>query len=338
MAAWTDEEVAALGLPTYDEFRERFPGRTYDAWYNKRTTHRPGRKAVAHVPRVALSDEDYLKATIAYQHANAGAFPSDRVVDVSLETDQPIAVAFPSDWHIGSKGVNLQRLWDDCRLIAAHPRLYVAVGGDPVDNFGPGNHPDAAESQITDRASQWRIFRYLVELLHDSGSLLWVSSGNHDAWTHQWAGIDGISAALRGIPVAHTGEGALVRLRVGEHTYRIYRKHRPTRWKSGDNPTHFLRQMLMRGTPWEFDIGVSEHIHQAEICTFEWRPGSQMDRIAICCGSYKERDDFAEGLGYYGGGYGVPTVILNPRRREMLAFTSIRHAINVLDGVSVLAA
>lgn len=340
MALWSDTEVAALDLPSYTDFAERFPDRSYDAWYNKRKAVRdaPAKQVHFVAPRVPVSDEDHLKATIAYQRSQNGAFPSERVVDVSVETDTPIAVAFPSDWHIGSKGVDLQRLWDDCKLIASHPRLYVAVGGDPIDNFGPGNHPEAMEAMITDRASQWKIFRYLVQLLHDSGSLLWVSSGNHDAWTHQWAGIDGISAALRGIPVAYTGEGALVRLRVGEQTYRVYRKHKPVRFKSNDNPTHFLRQMLARGTPWEWDIGVSEHIHQAEMCVFEWRPGTKLDRVAICCGSYKERDDYAEGQGYYGGGYGVPTVILHPQRREMIPFMSIGQAINALDGVPFQAA
>ncbi len=173
----------------------------------------------------------------------------------------------------------------------------------------------------------------LMKQLLDSGSLLWASAGNHDAWTHKVAGIDGVLAALHDLPILYTGEGALVTVTVGQTPYRIYRKHRPSRFRSSYNQTHFIRMMLALGAPWEFDIGVSEHLHQAEIIQFEYR---KLDRVGICCGSYKVRDLYADTLGYYGGGYGVPTVVLSPNRREMLPFPSIARALDALDGVPLL--
>lgn len=69
-------------------------------------------------------------------------------------------------------------------------------------------------------------------------------------------------------------------------------------------------------------------------CFIEYR-GKQ--RVLIACGSYKVRDKWAEGGGYYTGGYGVPTVVFYPDRRKMLAFWSIADALEALDGPSLAA-
>jgi hypothetical protein len=91
--------------------------------------------------------------------------------------------------------------------------------------------------------------------------------------------------------------------------------------------------MLRMGSTYEFDIGISEHLHEPGLEVFEYRPGTKIDRVAICCGTYKQRDPYAEGLGYYGGGYGIPTVILFPDRRKILPFYSLADAITVLDAL-----
>ena len=336
MSTWSSDELAGLEL-SWPEFHERFPYRSRHAWRHKRESKA---KTIKYKPiQPEVSDAELLEQTIAFGKVLTGAFPSVLDHDIEIKTDTPIAVAFPSDWHIGSEGCDLERIAEDVKLIAAHPRIYCSVGGDPIDNFILQKMMSASRSQVTSNIEvQWRLFRHLIKQLYDSDSLLWVSSGNHDAWTQQVAGIDGVLAALSGIDVCYTKEGGLVRLKVGNTTYRIYRKHKPVRWKSSYNPTHFLKMMLKHGTPWEWDVGIAEHLHEQEITTFEWRPGTQLDRIAICCGSYKVKDQYAEGIGYYGGGYGVPVVVFYPDRREMLPFSSLTHAIAALDGISPKAA
>lgn len=320
---------------SWSEFHRLFPLRSRHAWRHKRESH----KTVKYTPvKSDVSDEELLQQTIAYGRVLTGAFPHVLDHEITIKTDRPIAIAFPSDWHIGSEGCDLEAIAQDVRLIASHPGLYCSIGGDPVDNFILQGMISASRSQVTSKIEvQWRIFRHLVTQLVDSDSLLWVSAGNHDAWTQQVAGIDGVLAALAGIDVCYTGEGGLVNLKVGDQLYRIYRKHKPTRWKSGYNPTHFLKMMLKMGTPWEWDVGIAEHLHEQEITIFEWRPGTKLDRIAICCGSYKVRDQYAEGLGYYGGGYGVPCVIFYPDKRRMMPFASIEQALSALDGINAAA-
>lgn len=283
-----------------------------------------------------ISDTDFLDAFISWQNARNAKFAATSRLDHRLRISTaddglPIAIAFPSDWHLGNAGVDHARIVSDVDLLCSHPRLFCALGGDPIDNFIIDKMIAASRSQLAQVDAQWVMFRALVNKLSDSGSLLFVGSGNHDQWTERLAGIDGITSALRGKRVLNTGEGGFIEVEVGSQTYGIYRKHKPTRFNSHYNPTHFLKQMLRMGTPWDFDIGVSEHFHNCNIELGEHRPGTGRDRLFITTGSYKVKDPYAEGLGYYGGGYGVPVVVLFPDRHEMMPFKRLSQAITVLD-------
>lgn len=330
---WTDaEKQAALSLP-WELFHSQHPQRSREAW--RHTRRQPQKPIPRSKPPEQLSDEELFDSVVGFGRTLDAAFPRPLEHTVSLATTEPIAVAFLADWHIGSQGTDLAQIRADCELIAHHPRVYAALGGDPVDNFVLDKMGSAARTQLIQVDVQWRLFRYCVKLIQDS--LLWVSAGNHDAWTHKVAGIDGVLSALYDIPTVYTGEGGFITLKIGRQEYRVYRKHKPTRFSSGYNQTHFLKQMLRMGTIYEFDIGVSEHLHEPAIEVFEYRPGTKIDRIAICCGTYKLKDAFAESLGYYGGGYGIPTVILYPDQRKMLPFYSLSDAITVLDALQPLS-
>lgn len=336
---WSEEELADIDLP-WEQFHELHPDRSHTARRLKRSDLKKGRTPTPkkqpkyEEPEAEISDEELFNATIAYQKAVNAASPHSLHHHISIDTDEPIIICFPSDWHVGSQGTDLEGIRADIQLMASHPNVYCALGGDPVDNFILEGMESAARSQITQVNVQWRHFRYLLKMLYDSGSLLWVSSGNHDAWTLKVSGIDPILASLAGIPVCYTEEGGFVHLTVGQQKYVIYRKHRPSR-SSADNVLNFLKQMLMKNATIEFDIGVSEHLHKPDLEIFEYRPGSKIDRVLIACGSYKLKDPYAESLGLYGSSYGVPSVILYPDRRELIPFKSISLAIEALDGVSL---
>lgn len=340
---WTPQELTDVTRP-WEEFHTRWPERSYPAWAAKR--HELKHRTILTPARVHSSDwvdtarggddvvgdaSDLLDATIAYQQAVNRAFQTKQQQDVKLVTDDPIVLCFPSDWHIGSEGTDLARIKADCELIASHPRLYCALGGDPVDNFIEPEKISASRSQIAQPHVQWKLFRHLVQTIQHK--VLWIGSGNHDAWTTKAADIDPLLASLAGIPVVYTREGGYIDLTVGAQRYTFWRKHRPTRFGSSARPTNFLRRMLTEGLPREFDVGVSEHFHEASVEVREWRPGTKVDRVLITCGSYKVSDPHAESLGYYGGGYGVPAVILYPDRRKILPFLHLTDALAALDGV-----
>lgn len=334
---WSAEEIADLALP-WPSFEAKGHGRSYTAYRVKRDELKRGIGPKPRLPKPTpewqapppVNARALIDTYIALQRIR-GSLAPEGAHAIRLDVDHPIAVAFMSDWHIGSSGVDYAALNADIATIQAHPYVYAAIGGDPVDNFILEKLMSASRSQISgDIAEQWAIFRHYVEQVLDS--LLWVSSGNHDAWTQKVAGIDGVPTALAGIPVCYTGEGGIVALTVGQTTYRIYRKHRPVRRASNKNLTHFVKEMLRDGAPMEFDIGVSEHLHQADLEHFSYR---QLDRVAIACGSYKRVDPHAADLGFHDGGYGVPTVVLYPGERRIVPFLRLADALAHLDGPSL---
>lgn len=336
---WTADELAALTTREWEAFHAGYPERSYEAYRQKRGALRKGRTPTEKTAPVLgdplaekldLDDDAFLDEMVRWQGVLNRVQEMPLEFRLTLPVSEPIVIAFMSDWHIGSKGCDTQKLRADIDLIASHPRVYAAVGGDPIDNFIFDKMASAARSSFIDIQLQWKTFAILVKKLLDSKSLLWVSSGNHDAWTQKAAGIDGVLSSLAGVPCIYTGEGGWVHLTIGTVTYTIYRKHRPDGFNSRLNLTHFLKQMLRVELPIPYDIGISEHLHKSDMEHFVWQ---QLDRVAVACGSYKVKDPWAESIGFYTGGYGVPAVVLFPQERRIIPFLHLRNAVALLDGV-----
>lgn len=290
-------------------------------------------QAVAVEDSPTLSDAELYDAVIAYQQAIQRANQHTYEYRVTLDTDVPVAFCFPADIHLGSGYCDMVRARADFELIASHPRLYCALGGDMCDNFILPKMMEASRSMISTPDVQWRNYRYLISLVVDS--LLWISSGNHDAWTTKVSGIDPILAALGSLPriPTYTGEGGFIDVTVGSQTYTIWRKHKP-RNNSNINRTYGGKQMLRMWSPREFDLGVNEHYHEPGYEVLEYR---RRQRVIMNTGTYKREDPYAESGGYYTANYGVPTVIFWPDRHKMLPFSSIEDALEYFDGPSIAA-
>jgi hypothetical protein len=354
---WTHDELADLHL-LYPDWSAKHsdphtgaPTRSYEAWRLKRRQvqqrQQPVNKAIPTVevvapevdPRIAElmadpSDERLFFKYLDYHDEILARAPRLSEIKVGLDVDDYVVVANMSDWHIGAEGCDIRRLKYDLDLICNHPRVYAALGGDLADNFILDKMASASQASDAQVKVQWRLARYLLRPLLDSNSLLWVGSGNHDQWTQKVAHFDPVLDALKDVQVQYTGssfqsEAGYVDLRVGSQTYTFFRKHRPSRFNSSFNRTHWLKQTLRGFLPREWDIGVVEHLHDMAIETFTYR---RKKRIAICTGSYKIEDSYALVGGYYDGGYGVPCVLLSPRERQLIAFDNIKDALTALDG------
>jgi len=349
---WTQPELdAALRLP-FPEFSALYPERSRHAWRLKTADINKGYRPVEKVkpqvekldpaddPRIAdlMQDPDdarYFEKYAAYHDENLALAPRLAEIKVTLPVDDWVIVANMSDWHIGAEGCDIRRLKADIDLIASHPNIYVGLGGDLADNFILGGKmTSAVQASDLQVKHQWRLARYLLRPLLESDSLLWVGSGNHDQWTIAVSQADPVLAALKDVAIQYTGnsyisEAGFIDLVVGRQTYVFYRKHRPTRFNSSFNSTHWLKQTLRGFLPREWDIGVVEHLHTPATEVFTYR---RRKRIGMCIGSYKIEDSYALAGGFYDGGYGVPCVLLSPYERHMMAFDSIQEALFALDG------
>ena len=287
-------------------------------------------KPVIELPLLDEEDGESLwRAITDFQAAHRTQIASQILTDVEIrvETDRPFGICFMSDWHIGSIGTDHEALLRDIDLINSCSHLMAYVGGDPVDNFIPEKLAHAArDTQVAHPGYQWKMYRYALLRLLEGESLLAVGRGNHDAWTSKYASIEGVEAALRGIPVLHTGEDTYIDLTIGDQSYVIYRKHRPigssrTHRVAGAKKAYDFGKRL-------FDVGVTEHHH---VASYAWEPRHDQYRLFITTGSYKVEDLHAREWGFMDGGVGTPCVIFWPRRKKMLCVPMIEDAIEILE-------
>ena len=246
-------------------------------------------------------------------------------VEISVETDRPFGIVFVSDWHIGNKGTDHDRIMADIALINSCPQLGAFVGGDGVDNFVTPKLAHAArDEQVANPDQQWQMYRYAIEQIRPS--LLAVGTGNHDAWTHAVAGINGVDAALRDIPIVNTGEDCYIDLTIGTQLYTIFRKHRPP--SSSRKHRAAGAKMLYEVGRRTFDVGITEHLHVPSI-TVEPRHGAM--RYFITTGSYKVHDGHATEFGFFDSSIGTPVIIFYPDGRKIVPFMEIEDAIAFLE-------
>ena len=276
----------------------------------------------------ALSFGQVMKVAIDMQKLceKEDNIPSE--VEITIPTKEPIAVAFIADLHIGDRGTDNEALYADMKFLKDTPRLYAIFGGDIINNaiFGlKQSSMDMVLRQNLTVSLQWRAYEELVKELSDK--ILCMSTGTHEDWSTAVTGVDWVQKMAARQGIIYTGHGGLIKLKVGEIEYRIFRRHHYP-YHTSFNPLHSVKRMWDMG-PHDFDIGVLEHRHRAAIETFD-RHGEE--RIALRCGSYKVYDEYARKLGYYGMKPANPTVILWPDRKRMLPFLQMRDATETLGG------
>lgn len=322
--------------------------RTHSAWrsllyrnqaarsaiYKAMAAERPLRR-VDTVAGAGFDAAEYFRAQVAASEAWAKRKRPVTDAQVAIPTDAPVGIVFSSDWHIGNEGTDHRRILADNEVIAGHPRLFAALGGDGTDNFVDGMRlSHAGHNPVFDYGGQqWAIFRHLLQPLVDSQSILYVSTGNHDGWTTRVAGIDATLGHLQGVPELYVGQGAVITLIVGSITYRVFRRHR-NRWSSVHNPHHAV-VMEYQCNSRDFDAGVIEHQHQPGYALFDGkrRPDGTTKRVSIRTGTYKTLDPHAQEFGYDYGAWDLPVLLLWPDRFYMQPVLGLDNAIELLDAL-----
>lgn len=232
-------------------------------------------------------------------------------VTVTINDDRPVAIAIPSDWHIGNTGTDHRQLKDHVDIMAHTKGLYCIVGGDGVDNFVIEKLAAAARSDMVRPLVQYRLLEYVLTLLKDK--ILVIGDGNHTAWTQKLSDIPMIGEIAARLKTVYTGQRGIVRVIFNDVEYVIYRQHKG-RFNSSFNANHTVKQAWRNGQ-WDFDIGIGEHNHVPSMETF-WAHGQK--KISIRTGTYKVLDGHAKANGFWGANVGVPVVILDPKKKAVL--------------------
>lgn len=219
-----------------------------------------------------------------------------RKANQSISFDHgPIGIALLSDLHVGSSGVDYERLDADIELIAETPGLYVMLVGDMLDNWIVGRLMRLMMGEEFTIDEQWVMVRHVLRRL--APKLIASVAGNHDLWTYGLTHIDylrdtharlanGALYAQYDLPLAVEVGGA-------SHVFRV--RHQ---WRGSSiyNETHGIERASRFDKGRYFDIGVAAHTHSSALVR-QFNNGGATG-LAVQCGSYKTFDDFGEEQGF----------------------------------------
>lgn len=268
-----------------------------------------------------------LQVEASEELAKKNKFPSK--IQITIDTDSPIGLCFPSDWHVGGSGVLYAMLRRDNILMSSHARMYSILGGDWGNNFVINELLHAGESDIFRAGEQQKtVFERELSILDP----LAVGVGNHDGWLRRVSGLDPANTWLGSMRPYAIEEGGVIELTVGNILYRVWRRHKPRR-RRADDPC-FSVQWEYRNGNTDFDIGVLEHDHVPWVGRFNGhtRDDGSTDRVAIRTGTYKTTDSYAIENGYQFGSHKIPSVVLWPDKRRMMPVLGLEDLQDILDG------
>ena len=145
-----------------------------------------------------LEEEDYLTCEDKkyaekidwrelISHAEKGVEINERlsvtqkIAHMSLKTDEPIAVVYTGDWHLGSNITNYLEWRKDMQFIMDTDNLYMVTLGDDNENMRNFKTLKTVLSQVLSPPQQVSLMFSLIDELTSKNKLLAKISGNHES-------------------------------------------------------------------------------------------------------------------------------------------------------------
>lgn len=238
----------------------------------------------------------------------------------------PVAISFISDQHIApGTACDFRRMREDANLIRETPGLYACLAGDGVDNHLKIR--SAVLGAQSTPGEQWELFDYYLGLFAEK--ILVVCSGNHDAWTVQFAGTDMLKVIAQANRVRYCPAAARITIKVEEQVYSLAFRHQ-YRYNSNFNQTHCVKQWFRMGEE-SFDVGVIGHHHEAAIEAFLAQGAV---RWAARPGSYQITTPYTDQYGFNKAKPTCPTFILfGGEEKRIIGFWDVRDAVIMLKAL-----
>lgn len=237
-----------------------------------------------------LSFDEYHGEALRRAKFRERAEGESRCVDIKIDTDRPIAIAFLSDVHLGSAGVDYELLKETADIIREHPLAYCITGGDITDSLFFN-----ANEEVFNQGEQYIYLQKMLEHI-GSRSILAGIVGNHEAWisnsgVHNYMEFTGKTKRplLRGV--------SYINLDVGGQEYKIMTSHQ-FKGHSYLNPNH--PQGRANREIHGADIIMSGHTHKpAEQSIYQQEFGGGTKKITLINGkTFKRLDNYGKDRGF----------------------------------------
>lgn len=260
---------------------------------------------------------------------------SQRIANVKIETELPIALMFTSDWHLGDQTADHVTWRKDVEFLLETPRLYMVDLGDDRQNARQFRVLASVLEQVLSPKQQALMIRNLIDELTKGDKLLAKIGGNHDEeWDLKIFGEAMQRYLTEKMKAPRFHNRGLVKLMVGKQLYTLLLFHK-SRFKSFLRKTHGSMREYQLSYPADIVAGGHdhepgmEHHHHYRLAA-EAKMGFGGETILIKTGTYQDSD---YGWGYYHDG-GFPTnytVVLYPDHKKMIAFADPRDAVTYMQ-------
>lgn len=289
--------------------------------------------------------EEWFDHCEAHQKLHHKAsFSQDRaVVNLCQERPKPCAVAFSSDWHLGSLSVDYRALREHIRYVLDTDNLYIGLTGDGTDNFlGSFNNTAAILQQIMPTQIQYQVFEQILSDLTDANKILWNTHDNHAVGREEKVLGWSPTAMLMARKVPYFGGKGTIELNVGKQKYYFVVTHDP-KYRSILNPTHGPSQIHRLDNPFA-NLVATSHIHQPaiQLCykhrmmeeTTDGEFGGRT--VFVVSGTFKTDDGYSKRNFSKSAPalLAAPTVVFRHDKKEMTPFFTAQEAVAYMKGIN----
>lgn len=272
-----------------------------------------------------LTFEDFHQESLRRAEFREKVEGEKRHVEISIETNKPIAIALLSDLHVGSSGIDYELLKQTGEIIKEHPLAYCITAGDITDSlfFSYGDEVLNMQEQYV----------YMSKMLQWIGAenILAGIVGNHESWASKTGVNNYIEFSnhlqrplLRGV--------SFVDLTVGKVPYRLMMAHKFL-GSSYINPTH-QESRANREIPGA-DIILAAHTHKpGESVIYQPQYGGGARKVALVNGkTFKKTDSYGKDKGFTptsGDELGCNWIILNHDKKMVRVCSSNEEMIETM--------
>ena len=156
------EDVEHIPLGRVEKMEQQPP-----VFEDKRVTKKPTWRELVKVAQVTQAAEEQLDNT-------------QRIANIGIEVNRPIAIMFTGDWHLGDLAINYQQWVADIEYLLDTPDLYVCAMGDDIQNMRAFKTLSAVLGQALSPKLQGAMLKSVIDELTEKNKLLAKILGNHD--------------------------------------------------------------------------------------------------------------------------------------------------------------
>lgn len=283
--------------------------------------------------RPQIDHRQVIEAAKVLQEAQKARDITQPSAQIKITTEDPVAVFFHGDQHIGNVATNYYELMRQIDIIGAMRNTFLALTGDICDHafiFREGGDADNLTNIM-----QGEVAMNMLHELDEAGKVLFYVQGNHDMFRNNF--YESYFPGVR-FPVIGPNHGT-VDLTVGDADYDVFAFHKISMGNSTMSP--FLAcQRAVEYFDNEADIVVRGHTHRKAVGQYKLGIDShQKLRTMIETGTFKPDEHFQRAQGNARTAmfdYGGAGTILYPDERKVMPFYDFNEGVEMLNGLTGL--